>query len=86
MNYGIKKLNSQGAVGYLRWGFTLSDLMTLVIRVTCLRWDFVVSTWNFELSDSVTFLLTIHWLNYRIILVTCTAAVLRERTQSLTVP
>jgi len=86
VNYGIKKLNSQGALGCLRWDFTLSDLMTLVILVTCLRWDFVVSTWNFELSDSVISLMTIHWLSYHIILVACTAAILRERTQSLTLP
>ena len=66
-----------GALDYLRWDFTPSDLMTLVIFATCLRWDFVVSTWNFELSDSVIFLLTTHWLNYHIILVTCTAAIMR---------
>ena len=81
MNYGITKLNSQGALGYLRWGFMLSDLMTLVIFVTCLRWDFVVSTWNYELSDFIVSLLIIHWLNYHIILVIGTTAILRERTK-----
>ena len=84
MNYVIKKLNSQGALDYLRWGFTLSDLMTLVILVTCLRWGFVVSPWSYELSDSIIFLLTTHWLNYHIAIVTGTAVILRETTQSLT--
>ena len=86
MNYGIKKLNSQGALGYLRWGFTLSDQMTLVTLVTCLRWDFEVSTWNYELSDFIVSLRVIHWLNYTIILVIGTTAILRERTQPRTLP
>ena len=86
MNYGIKKLNSQGAFDYLRWDFTLSDLMTLVILATCLRWDFVVSTWNYALSDFIISLLVIHWLSYTIILVTWTTAILRERTQAPTLP
>ena len=75
-----------GALSYLRWGFTLSDQMTLVIFATCLRWDFVVSTWNYELSDFIVSLLVIHWLSYTIILVTGTTAILRERTQLRTLP
>ena len=86
MNDGIKKLNSQGALGYLRWDFTRSDLMTLVILVTCLRWDFVVSTWSYELSDFIVSLLVIHWLTYQIILVTGATAIQRERTQLRTLP